>query len=86
MCYFVFLGQPSKCEVHRDEVVKMSGKPLTGAYIPQCKQDGAYDEIQCQGSTGFCWCADKEGSEVKDTKIRGRPDCSVIVRKWIIDL
>ncbi|KXJ12339.1 Equistatin [Exaiptasia diaphana] len=47
-----------------------------GAFIPQCKENGEFEEKQCWGSTGYCWCVDKDGQEILGTKIRGDPDCS----------
>ena len=75
------LGQSTRCEKQRDEAIRTSDKPLVGLYIPQCNRDGEYDQIQCHGSTGYCWCVDKGGREFEETRIKGRPDCSVIVRK-----
>lgn len=43
-------------------------------YVPQCTEDGQYQEIQCQGSE--CWCVDSNGREVMDTQTTGsRPRC-----------
>merc|ERR1712072_135409 len=39
-----------------------------GAYIPSCKPDGTYKTTQCHGSTGFCWCVNSKGKEIKGTK------------------
>ena len=47
-----------------------------GAFRPKCKADGWYASVQCHGSTGFCWCADKDGNEIADTATRGQPDCA----------
>lgn len=71
--------QPTRCEKERDKIVKSNNKPLTGLYVPQCNRDGDYDQIQCHGSKGYCWCVDKSGREFKGTKMKGRPDCSIIV-------
>ena len=49
---------------------------MPGRYIPQCKADGSFEEVQCHGSTGYCWCVDTRGWEIKGTKVRGRPSCS----------
>ncbi|XP_065054572.1 uncharacterized protein LOC135683288 isoform X1 [Rhopilema esculentum] len=71
--------QPTRCEKHRDNVLRSSEQPLVGQYVPQCKSDGLYEKIQCHGSTGYCWCVDKAGKEYDMTRIRGKPDCTVIV-------
>nr|AAF02722.1 equistatin precursor [Actinia equina]AAO12123.1 equistatin [synthetic construct] len=49
---------------------------LIGTYVPQCKETGEFEEKQCWGSTGYCWCVDEDGKEILGTKIRGSPDCS----------
>ncbi|XP_078349655.1 thyroglobulin-like isoform X1 [Oculina patagonica] len=52
-----------------------SGEEMPGRYVPQCKKDGNFEEVQCHYSTGYCWCVNVEGSEIKGTKVRGRPSC-----------
>ena len=47
-----------------------------GRFMPQCEPDGNYSQIQCWASTGYCWCADKDGKEVYGTRVRGKPDCT----------
>ena len=51
--------------------------PFRGSYVVRCKQNGMYEEVQCSGSTGFCWCVDKHGVEMKGTKTRGPLKCPV---------
>lgn len=36
---------------------------LVGGYIPQCDDSGDYAAVQCQGGTGYCWCADTTTGE-----------------------
>lgn len=55
-----------------------SGKSRPGRFIPQCKADGSFEEVQCHSSTGYCWCVDTEGWELPGTKIRGTPDCKKV--------
>jgi len=45
-----------------------NNKPMPGAFVPSCKEDGTYDEKQCDGSTGHCWCVDEDGKEINGTK------------------
>jgi len=40
---------------------KKIGRPLLGAYVPQCTETGFYHPKQCHGSTGFCWCVYANG-------------------------
>ena len=41
---------------------------LQGIFVPRCKLDGRYEEVQCQGSSGECWCVDQDGKELPGTK------------------
>ena len=51
-------------------------KPVAGRFVPQCAADGSYEEVQCYGSTGYCWCVDVEGNPVLGTMTRGMPHCN----------
>merc|ERR1711931_98021 len=57
--------------------LQQTPKPgMVGAFVPQCKDNGEFEETQCWQSTGYCWCVDKDGNEIAGTKIRGDPGCS----------
>ncbi|KAF6719202.1 Nidogen-1 [Oryzias melastigma] len=69
------------CERLKESVLTGSadGSPLTGAYVPQCDEDGQYYPRQCHGSSGYCWCVDSSGQERTGTRTSpGSPsvDCS----------
>lgn len=49
---------------------------LLGAFQPSCQQDGSFSELQCHGSTGFCWCVDVRTGQPVTNGTRGRPACS----------
>ncbi|KAM9496228.1 CD74 molecule, major histocompatibility complex, class II invariant chain a isoform 1-T1 [Clarias gariepinus] len=57
-----------KCKIEAGEV-----KP--GFYKPQCDEEGNYKPKQCWHSTGYCWCVDKNGKELPNTRTRGELDC-----------
>ncbi|XP_067895206.1 uncharacterized protein nid2a isoform X2 [Heterodontus francisci] len=62
----------SACEQHRErlqaEVNLRGSQPLIGVYIPQCDEEGNFRPLQCQGSTGHCWCVDERGQEIPGTR------------------
>ncbi|KAM7385835.1 hypothetical protein PAMP_001890 [Pampus punctatissimus] len=67
------------CENHRDsllDVVTEYGprgpRPPVGHYIPTCDENGAYEPMQCHGSTGYCWCVNQNGQEIPGS--RSGPD------------
>lgn len=68
------------CEEKRDQA---SQDGLVGAFVPECDADGSFKPKQCWGSTGYCWCVNKHGTEVPGTKVRGQPDCS---KKGVLSL
>ncbi|XP_018583170.1 nidogen-2 isoform X2 [Scleropages formosus] len=59
----------TRCEQHRDSLqAGYGGRPLVGAFVPQCDEEGQYRPLQCHGSTGYCWCVDSGGQEREGTR------------------
>lgn len=57
--------------VFQKDICESAAAPL---YVPQCTEDGQYQEIQCQGSE--CWCVDSNGLEIMGSRSTGsRPRC-----------
>ena len=54
---------------------------MPGAFVHKCKPDGSYEEKQCHGSTGHCWCVESaSGVEIKGTRKgpgKGKVTCGV---------
>ena len=71
--FVVFFTGVTKCQ--KEYLDATSGPPLLGRFVPTCRADGSYAPVQCHGSTGFCWCVTKDGKEIPNTRIRGRPKC-----------
>lgn len=38
-----------------------------GAFVPKCRPDGEYEEMQCHGSV--CFCVDEGGEEIVGTRV-----------------
>ena len=51
-----------------------------GRFVPQCKQDGRYEEVQCGAGWDYCWCVDSTGTELSGTRTKGWPTCGRILR------
>lgn len=52
---------------------------LVGCFVTQCTASGAYSPMQCDGSTGYCWCVDQDGKKVLGTDRApgtGVPSCT----------
>ncbi|XP_034032146.1 LOW QUALITY PROTEIN: nidogen-2 [Thalassophryne amazonica] len=60
----------TQCEHHRDSLQTSSaeGDSVSGAFVPQCDAYGQYRPLQCNGSTGHCWCVDSRGQERPGTR------------------
>jgi len=48
---------------------------FVGVYVPACDAEGYYEHTQCHSSVGMCWCVDKHGVEVPNSRVRGKPNC-----------
>ncbi|XP_072036377.1 equistatin-like [Amphiura filiformis] len=68
-------SQTTECQRQISE----AGPPIPGKYIPQCTNTGKFEQIQCHGSTGFCWCVNNiNGEELVGTRRgpgEGKPLC-----------
>ena len=62
------------CKEQAEKIIKFK---LIGAYVPSCRPDGHYSPLQCHGSTGICWCADKNGQRVPDNLVQ-TTKCSML--------
>ena len=57
--------------------MRESSKQIPGSHTPQCEEDGSYSLMQCHGSTGYCWCASKQGEKIPGTQVRFKqPNCT----------
>ena len=54
---------------------------ILGVYIPDCDDEGYYRPTQCHTSVGMCWCVDKHGVEMANSRTRGKPNCGEFVRQ-----
>ncbi|XP_069619668.1 HLA class II histocompatibility antigen gamma chain isoform X2 [Ranitomeya imitator] len=89
--YLFYLVQNSKGPENAPNSTIREGAPLMtqcqmraqqhtmpGAFVPQCDDNGDFSRTQCWRSTGYCWCVYRNGTEIPETRTRGRLDCSVI--------
>ncbi|CAB3248715.1 unnamed protein product [Arctia plantaginis] len=58
-----------------------SGNPPAWTWVPQCKEDGAYELVQCRGSDKACWCVDVAGNEIAGTRtFNSTPNCDAPIK------
>ena len=53
-----------------------------GSFAPRCDADGAFEPLQCSGSTGYCWCVDDVGRELAGTQTPPGPMLHLILARW----
>lgn len=58
------------CEMKRRDSIHYSQK-----FVPFCKPDGSWSEIQCELSSGSCWCVDSEGHEIIGSRSTSLKSC-----------
>nr|ADJ38350.1 nidogen-1 [Tetraodon nigroviridis] len=64
----------TRCQSHRESLLSVTEygprgpRPSSGHYIPRCDENGAYEPTQCHGSSGYCWCVDRDGQEIPGTR------------------
>lgn len=44
-------------------------------FVPRCKKDGTYEDVQCDSSSSACWCVDKDGEELPGTRSKDLVKC-----------
>ena len=59
---------------------------MEDAFVPECRQDGSYSDVQCFEHEGFakqCWCVTSDGQEIKGTRMSDgqTPNCANAVRE-----
>ncbi|CAG0879216.1 unnamed protein product [Darwinula stevensoni] len=74
------LPVPTVCQYLRD--IALSPSVSLAVPPPICKENGAFNETQCDETTEECWCVDDFGVEIprtRSSKEEGFPDCEKIL-------
>ena len=68
-------GELTKCQRERQQA-RLDMAP--GRFVPRCRDDGSYEDIQCRGAV--CYCVDANGDEISATRTLrpGTPNCAVV--------
>lgn len=72
--------EKTRCQLEREHILGAAGlthPQRPGLFVPECDEHGHYVPTQCHGSTGQCWCVDRDGRELEGTRTRPgmRPPC-----------
>ena len=69
-CINLFIGSNTVCqqqrqdELNKAEFIRGRSVVAPGTFLPTCKENGDFEEMQCHGSTGYCWCVNEKGKKV----------------------
>lgn len=75
LCYFCLL-RPVPLSPCQDRVKRGSGGKLSlWNYVPYCRPDGGFQDVQCNARTGNCWCVNINGLEFTETQSKKIPNC-----------
>ena len=60
----------SECFRQRDEADANTDMMMVGHFTPSCDPNGEFSAVQTHGSTGYSWCAERNGKEIEGTRVR----------------
>lgn len=61
------------CQLAVEKALQSPASP--DRFVPRCKEDGRFEEVQCSEVTGECWCVDSLGVEQRGTRSRDFITC-----------
>ena len=60
----------------REQALKTSNESGIPIFVPVCKENGQYVDIQCHQGTGYCWCVNIDGKPVPRSSTKwSKPNC-----------
>ncbi|XP_041828125.1 SPARC-related modular calcium-binding protein 1 isoform X3 [Melanotaenia boesemani] len=74
----------SKCRAERNHALEHARRPQESMFIPECNEDGTFNQVQCHTLTGYCWCVTSDGKPVSGSSVQHRrPVCSGNIREYM---
>ena len=82
--FILFYEDEFRCLEERKQALKTSNESGIPIFVPVCKENGQYVDIQCHQGTGYCWCVNLDGKPVprSSTKYK-KPNCRKTGNYWI---
>ena len=57
-----------ECQKKYAQAMKLVNMGFLGVFVPKCKMNGDFEQIQCLGSINMCWCVEeKTGKALEGT-------------------
>ena len=72
----LFNSDEFRCLEEREQALKTSNESGIPIFVPVCKENGQYVDIQCHQGTGYCWCVNVDGKPVPRSSTKySKPNC-----------
>ncbi|XP_070577825.1 SPARC-related modular calcium-binding protein 1-like isoform X4 [Ptychodera flava] len=70
--------ESSRCKAERRYAqAQLSNDSTVGLFIPECNDDGSFQQVQCHTGTGYCWCVTDLGKPIPGSSVRYKqPKCN----------
>ena len=73
--YYILEIESTECQLAVEKALQTPAS--SDPFVPRCKEDGKFEEVQCSEFTGECWCVDKNGKEKPETRTAEMPQCQL---------
>jgi hypothetical protein len=57
--FTLYLKGETRCLEERLLALKTSNESGIPVFVPVCREDGTYVDVQCHYGTGYCWCVNQ---------------------------
>lgn len=77
--FFSVAPVPTACQLEVEKALQTPYSP--DRFVPRCKEDGSYEDVQCSENTRECWCVNSLGVEQRGTRSRDFVTCPVMGKR-----
>ena len=79
--FSILVPEVTACQEAVEKALQTSASPER--FVPRCKEDGRFEEVQCSEIAGECWCVDSLGVELLGTRSQEFITCPGM-GKWMM--
>jgi hypothetical protein len=62
LTFYNIVPGETRCLEERLLALKTSNESGIPVFVPVCREDGSYVDVQCHYGTGYCWCVNQVSS------------------------
>jgi hypothetical protein len=68
--FYTFYTGPNDSHCRLQVQKALRTEATKGGFVPRCQSNNDFEEVQCNEWTGYCWCVDRSGKEIRNTKTK----------------